>query len=62
MPNKKEEEGKKRKINGLARSVRWSEELSFRDCIFELFFFFCKTTEFFFATPKCRSPISNEAT
>ena len=27
--NKEEEEGKK-KINGLDRSVRWSEELSFR--------------------------------
>ena len=28
--NKGEEEGKKKKINGLGRSVRWSEELSFR--------------------------------
>ena len=28
--NKGEEEGKKKKINGLDRSVRWSEELSFR--------------------------------
>ena len=25
-----EEEGNKKKINGLGRSVRWSEELSFR--------------------------------
>ena len=28
--NKVEEEGKKKKINGLGRSLRWSEELSFR--------------------------------
>ena len=28
--NKGEEERKERKINGLGRSVRWSEELSFR--------------------------------
>ena len=30
--NKEEEEGKK-KIHGLDRSVRWSEELSFRACL-----------------------------
>ena len=28
--NNGEQEGKKKKINGLGRSVRWSEELSFR--------------------------------
>ena len=35
--NKEEEEGKK-KINGLDRSVRWSEELSFRANDFVILF------------------------
>ena len=61
MPNKGEEEGKKRKLMAWLEVYGGQRSLAFKivslNCVF-----FCKTTECFFATPKCRFPISNEAT
>ena len=62
MPNKGEEEGKKRKLMAWLEVYGGQRSLAFKIVSLNCFFFFCKRTEFFFATPKCRSPISNEAT
>ena len=62
MPNKGEEEGKKRKLMAWLEVYGGQRSLAFKIVSLNCVFFFCKTTECFFATPKCRFPTSNEAT
>ena len=62
MPNKGEEEGKKRKLMAWLEVYGGQRSLAFKIVSLNCVLCICKTKECFFATPKCRFPISNEAT